>query len=74
MFDVGQLVIFIGVVAALFLVPGPAVILTLARSVSGGAKVGVATGAGVAVGDALHTLAAVIGLSTLLMTSSSGFK
>lgn len=74
MFDINQTLIFVGVVAVLFLVPGPAVILTLARSVSGGARVGVATGAGVAVGDALHTLAAVIGLSAILMTSSLAYE
>lgn len=74
MLDPGQILIFMSVVAVLFLIPGPAVILTLARSVSGGARVGVATGAGVAVGDALHTLAAVIGLSAILMTSSLAFE
>ena len=34
---------------------------------------GVATGAGIAAGDALHTLAAVIGLSAVLMTSALAF-
>ena len=74
MFDLSQLLIYMGVVALLFIVPGPAVILTLARSISGGAKAGVATGAGVAMGDLLHTLAAVIGLSAILMTSSLAYE
>ncbi|MBX2805113.1 MAG: LysE family translocator [Hyphomicrobiales bacterium] len=68
--DPSQLLIFIGVVGLLFVVPGPAVILILARSMSGGPKVGIATGAGIAVGDMLHTLAAVVGLSAILMTSA----
>jgi threonine/homoserine/homoserine lactone efflux protein len=74
MFDPGQIVAYVLVVTALFLVPGPAVLLTLARSVSGGARVGVATGAGIAVGDALHTLMAVLGLSAILMTSALAFE
>ncbi|MGF1475765.1 MAG: LysE family translocator [Geminicoccaceae bacterium] len=74
MFDLATLLVYCGVVGLLFLVPGPAVLLTLARSVSGGAKVGVATGAGIAVGDALHTLAAIIGLSAILMTSALAYE
>ena len=74
MFDLYQLLIYVGVVALLFIVPGPAVILTLARSISGGARAGVATGAGIAIGDMLHTLAAIIGLSAILMTSSLAYE
>ena len=73
MFELGQIVAYVAVVALLFLVPGPAVLLTLARSIGGGARVGVATGAGIAVGDGIHTLAAVIGLSAVLMTSALAF-
>jgi threonine/homoserine/homoserine lactone efflux protein len=74
MFDLGQIVAYVLVVRALFLVPGPAVLLTLARSIGGGARVGIATGAGIAVGDALHTLMAVLGLSAILMTSALAFE
>ena len=74
MFDLNQLLIYAGVVLLLMLVPGPAVLLTLARSMSGGARVGIATGAGIAIGDALHTLAAVVGLSAILMTSSLAYE
>lgn len=74
MFEFGQLVTYVLVVAALFLVPGPAVLLTLARSISGGARVGIATGAGIALGGALHTLMAVLGLSAILMTSALAFN
>lgn len=73
MFDVRNLITFVGVVIGLFLIPGPAVLLTLASSISNGRKVGIATGAGVATGDLLHTTMAVLGLSTLLMTSALAF-
>jgi threonine/homoserine/homoserine lactone efflux protein len=74
MFDLTQIVAYVLVVMALFLVPGPAVLLTLARSIGGGARAGIATGAGIAVGDALHTLMAVLGLSAVLMTSALAFE
>src|SRR5580700_8405625 len=74
MFDPTLLATFVLVVLGLFLIPGPAVLLTLARSISGGRRVGIATGLGIATGDLVHTLMAVIGLSALLMTSALAFE
>src|ERR1700742_4912059 len=74
MFDIGTLGIFVLVVLGLFLVPGPAVLLTLARSIGGGWRVGIATGCGIATGDLVHTAMAAIGLSALLMTSALAFE
>lgn len=39
-----------------------------------GIKGGIITGAGIAVGDLLHTIAAVLGLSAILMTSALAFE
>jgi threonine/homoserine/homoserine lactone efflux protein len=72
-FELSEIFTFVVVVVVLLVVPGPAVLLTIARSISGGRKVGVATGAGIAVGDVLHTLMAVLGLSAILMTSAMAF-
>lgn len=72
--ETAQLLIFTGVVALLFISPGPAVILTLARSIGSGTRTGIATGAGIAAGDMLHTLAAVVGLSAILMTSAWAYE
>jgi threonine/homoserine/homoserine lactone efflux protein len=74
MFDLGHVTWYVGVVVLLFLVPGPAVIITLARSMSGGVRVGIATGAGIAIGDAVHTLAAVAGLSAILTASALAYE
>ena len=74
MFDPGMLGAFVVVVLGLFLIPGPAVLLTLARSVSGGRRVGIATGLGIAAGDMVHTVMAAVGLSALLMTSAVAFE
>jgi threonine/homoserine/homoserine lactone efflux protein len=73
MFEIPHLLTFALVVLALFLVPGPAVLLTLAQSMSGGPKVGLATSLGIAMGDAVHTAMAALGLSALLMTSAVAF-
>lgn len=67
------MITFILVVLVLFLIPGPAVLLTVARSVSGGQKAGIYTGIGIAVGDLIHTVASVLGLSAILMTSAFAF-
>ncbi|MFJ5758735.1 LysE family translocator [Neobacillus sp. NPDC093182] len=65
---------FILVVLVLFLIPGPAVLLTLTQTVKGGLKAGIITGFGIAVGDLIHTFAAVLGLSAILMTSALAFE
>ncbi|GEN36280.1 LysE family translocator [Aneurinibacillus danicus] len=68
------MITFVLVVLALFLIPGPAVMLTLARSISGGRRIGIYTGIGIAVGDLIHTLALTLGLSAILMTSALAFE
>ncbi|WP_063694867.1 LysE family translocator [Bradyrhizobium stylosanthis] len=65
---------YVVVVLGLFLIPGPAVLLVLARSSVGGHRVGIATGLGIATGDMLHTATATLGLSAVLMTSSLAFS
>lgn len=70
----GVMIAFILVVLALFLIPGPAVLVTISQTIKGGLKAGIVTGVGIAVGDLLHTLAAVLGLSAILMTSSLAFE
>jgi RhtB (resistance to homoserine/threonine) family protein len=65
---------FILVVLVLFLIPGPAVLLTVSQSLKGGRKAGIYTGIGIAVADLIHTLAAVLGLSAILMTSALAFE
>lgn len=68
------MITFIFVVLLLFLIPGPAVFLTISQTIKGGRKNGIVTGLGIAVGDFIHTLAAVLGLSAILMTSSFAFE
>ncbi|PEJ59168.1 lysine transporter LysE [Bacillus sp. AFS002410] len=65
---------FILVVLTLFLIPGPAVLLTLSQTMKGGKWNGILTGLGIAVGDLIHTCASVFGLSAILMTSAFAFE
>lgn len=74
MLDLPTLGTFVAVVLGLFLIPGPAVLLVLTRTVHRGRQVGIATGLGIAAGDFIHTLAASVGLSALLMTSALAFN
>ncbi|GLY09221.1 LysE family translocator [Pseudobacillus badius] len=74
MFDVSSLGAFIAVVMGLFLIPGPAVFLTITRTAQGGRKAGILAGAGIATGDFIHTLCAAVGLSAILMTSALAFN
>jgi len=74
LFDPISLATFALVVLGLIVIPGPAVLLTLARAIRDGRRVGLATGLGIAAGDLVHTLFAAIGLSALLMTSALAFE
>ncbi|AWY38409.1 LysE family translocator [Pseudomonas putida] len=73
MFDLASIVTYVAVVIGLFLIPGPAVLLVITRTLQGGRKVGIATGLGIAAGDLIHTLSAALGLSAILMTSALAF-
>jgi threonine/homoserine/homoserine lactone efflux protein len=74
MFELSTLGTFVAVVLGLFLIPGPAVLLVVTRTVQGGRKTGVMTGLGIASGDFVHTLGAAVGLSAILMTSALAFN
>lgn len=74
MFTFSTLSAFVVIVLGLFLIPGPAVLLTAARTVQGGRKAGIMAGLGIATGDFVHTLFAAAGLSAILMTSALAFN
>jgi threonine/homoserine/homoserine lactone efflux protein len=74
MLDQTTLITYLAVLTGFVFIPGPAVLMTLARSASSGTRVGVATGIGIAVGDLAHTVMAVLGLSALLLASAVLFN
>ena len=74
MIDQATLIVYVGIVLGVVVIPGPAMLLTIARATSSGTKVGVATGAGIAVGDVVHTAMAIVGISAVIAASAVLFS
>lgn len=73
MIEPSVLLAYVLVVGGFVFIPGPATLLTVARATSSGTRAGLATAAGIAAGDMLHTAFAVIGLSALILASATLF-
>jgi threonine/homoserine/homoserine lactone efflux protein len=69
-----DLVVFAGASVALLLVPGPAVLYVITRSVHQGRTSGLASAAGLGIGTFVHVLAAAAGLSVVLARSATAFN
>lgn len=74
MIDWTTLITYIAVVLGFVFIPGPATLLTVARATSSGTKVGIATGAGIAAGDVIHTFMAIVGISAIIAASATLFS
>jgi len=74
MIDTPTLITYLAVLLGFVLIPGPAVLLTLARASTAGTRTGLATGLGIAVGDLAHTLLAIAGISAIVATSAVLFS
>lgn len=59
---------------AILVIPGPAVLYIVTRSVEQGRRTGLASVIGVHVGTSVHVLAAALGLSALLVSSALAFS
>lgn len=59
---------------ALLLIPGPAVVYIINRSVADGREAGLAAVAGLELGNLVHVIAASAGLSAVLATSAAAFN
>ena len=67
------LVLFAVAALALLLVPGPAVLYIVTRSAEHGRRAGLVSVAGVHLGTLVHTTAAAVGLSALVVSSAVAF-
>lgn len=74
MIDQTTLITYLAVLLGFVFIPGPAVVLTLARATGSGTRVGIATGLGIAVGDLIHTAMAVFGISAVILASAFLFS
>ena len=73
MFGTTTLLAFLAASIAIIFTPGPAQAIVLARSLGEGRKAGILTGIGLNVGTLVHTLAAALGLSAILTSSTLAF-
>jgi threonine/homoserine/homoserine lactone efflux protein len=73
MIEPGTLFVFVGAALALLLVPGPAVLYIVARSVHQGRAAGLASVLGIHVGTLVHIVAATVGLSAVVVSSATAF-
>jgi threonine/homoserine/homoserine lactone efflux protein len=64
---------FLGVCALVICTPGPDTALTVRNSIIGGRRSGVLTSAGVAAGQLVWTIAASVGIASLLQASQPAF-
>jgi threonine/homoserine/homoserine lactone efflux protein len=72
--DPSTLAVFVAAALALLLVPGPAVLYIVARSIDQGRVAGLVSVLGVHLGSLVHIAAAVVGLSSLLVSSAVAFN
>ncbi len=68
-----SLLLFISAALVLLIIPGPAVFYILGRSIGQGRGAGFVSALGISVGSLVHTAAAAVGLSALLMSSALAF-
>ena len=59
---------------ALLVIPGPAVLYIINRSVTDGRNVALAAVAGLEIGNFMHVIAATVGLSAVIATSAAAFS
>jgi threonine/homoserine/homoserine lactone efflux protein len=73
MLDTSRFGLFIAAAILLAITPGPGMLYVLTRSLKGGRGEGLASSFGTAVGGFAHVIAAALGLSAILATSSVVF-
>jgi threonine/homoserine/homoserine lactone efflux protein len=72
--DASAFALFVAASLALTLVPGPAVLYIVARSVEGGRVAGLVSVLGIGVGGLVHVAFAALGLSAILASSATAFS
>ena len=71
--DLSTFLLFVGASLAMQMMPGPATLYIATRSLEQGVAAGLASALGIIVGAFFHVLAAMLGVSALLMVSASAF-
>jgi threonine/homoserine/homoserine lactone efflux protein len=71
--DPSRLAVFVLAALALLIVPGPAVLYVVTRSIQQGRRAGITSVLGIHVGTLVHIAAATAGLSALVLSSAVAF-
>lgn len=74
MFEISRLVVFILASIGLLLIPGPAVLFIIARSMHQGRKAGVVSVLGLEVGSLMQVVAAAAGITAIVLSSALAFN
>ncbi|WP_420579806.1 LysE family translocator [Reichenbachiella sp.] len=69
-----NILLFITAATILIVVPGPALLYIMTKSIEQGYKAGLASVLGVGVGAMVHVIAASVGISALLVASATAFS
>lgn len=72
--ELSNLFAFVGATVVLLLIPGPAVLYILNRTLADGRRAGLAAVAGLEAGDTIQATLAALGLSAVLATSAGLFE
>ena len=72
--DPAHLTAFAIAAVTIALIPGPAMLYVLARSLGGGRRAGLLSSVGTGIGGLAHVAAAAVGLSALIATSAVAFS
>jgi threonine/homoserine/homoserine lactone efflux protein len=73
LFDAATFGAYLAAAAALVAAPGPGQALVIARTLQGDLRSGLLTSVGLNLGTLVHTIAAALGLSALLLASATAF-
>ncbi len=73
MIELHSYLFFIGAVVLLVVAPGPDMVYMLTRTIAEGRKAGIVAAIGINVGAYVHVIAAILGISAILATSSIAF-
>lgn len=73
MVDLSTIILFAGAAIILLVIPGPAVIYIITRSIAQGRAAGVVSALGISVGTFIHVAATAFGLSAILVASTIAF-
>lgn len=74
MLDTSHFALFLAASLTILLIPGPAVLYIVARSIGQGRMAGVVSVLGIGLGSLVHVAAAALGLTALLMSSALAYS